>query len=109
MGKSHPSAETYSYKCTAGLNKFLVEYLLMQNRHLTGEEKNPKTKEELIGANGGMPLLTNLCLALRSDQANLCAGGDIRGDTMLSGKVKGPELMVFNFRGQLQCRMGGGT
>ena len=70
----------------------------MQNRHLTGEEKNPKTKEELIGANGGIPLLTNLCPALRSDQENLCAGGDIRGDTMLSGKVKEP-------RGQLQCRM----
>ena len=29
-------------------------------------------------------------------------------DTVLLGKVKDPELMVFNFRGQLQCRMGGG-
>ena len=28
-------------------------------------------------------------------------------DTVLFGKVKDPELMVFNFRGQLQCRMGG--
>ena len=27
-------------------------------------------------------------------------------DTVLFGKVKDPELMVFNFRGQLQCRMG---
>ena len=32
MGKAHPSAETYSYKCTAGLKTLLVEYLLMQNR-----------------------------------------------------------------------------
>ena len=29
-------------------------------------------------------------------------------DTVLFGKVKDPELVVFNFRGQLQCRMGGG-
>ena len=47
MGKTHPSTETYSYKCTAGLKTLLVEYLSLQNRHLTGEEKNPKTKEEL--------------------------------------------------------------
>ena len=25
---------------------------------------------------------------------------------VLFGKVKDPELVVFNFRGQLQCRMG---
>ena len=37
MGKTHPSTETYSYKCTAGLKSLLVEYLLMQNRYLTGE------------------------------------------------------------------------
>ena len=36
MGKTHPGTETYSYKCTAGLKTLLVEYLLMQNRHLTG-------------------------------------------------------------------------
>ena len=28
-------------------------------------------------------------------------------NTVLFGKVKVPELVVFNFRGQLQCRMGG--
>ena len=28
-------------------------------------------------------------------------------NTVLLGKVKEPELVVFNFRGQLQCRMGG--
>ena len=39
----------------------------MQNRYLTGEEKNPKTKEELKEANRGMPLLTDLCLAMRSE------------------------------------------
>ena len=29
-------------------------------------------------------------------------------DTVPFGKIKDPELAVFNFRGQLQCRMGGG-
>ena len=29
-------------------------------------------------------------------------------DTVLFGKIKDPELVVFNFRGQLQCRMGEG-
>ena len=28
-------------------------------------------------------------------------------NTVLFGKVKDPEVVVFNFRGQLQCRMGG--
>ena len=36
MGKTRPSAETYSYKCTAGLKTLMVEYLLMQNRYLAG-------------------------------------------------------------------------
>ena len=39
----------------------------MQNRHMTSEEKNPKTREEWREANGGIPLLTNLCLSMRSD------------------------------------------
>ena len=40
MGKVHSSIETYSYKCAAGLKTLLVQYLMMQNRHMTGEEKN---------------------------------------------------------------------
>ena len=39
MEKTHSSIDTYSYKCAAGLKTLLVEYLLMQNRHMTGEEK----------------------------------------------------------------------
>ena len=131
----------------------------MQNRYPTGEEKKPKTKEEWKEANGGMPLLTDLCLAMRSDPLGMIRGLEevvtcIYGpavtyafpdplvtayrhsvahvslisvldgtalnwcgqeklghtqmsDTVLFGKVKDPELMVLNFRGQLQCRMGG--
>ena len=67
MGKTHPSVDTYSYKCAAGLKTLLVEYLLMQNRHLTGEEWNPKTRDVWKEANGGTPLLTDLCLAMKSD------------------------------------------
>ena len=61
MGKAHSNAETYSYKCASRLKTLLVEYLLMRNRYLMGNESNPKTREELKEANGGMPLLTDLC------------------------------------------------
>ena len=158
MGKTHSSIDTYSYKCAAGLKTLLVQYLLMQNRHLTGEEKNPKTRDERRKMNGGMPLLTDLCLAMRSDPIgiirgleevvtciyrpavtyafpdplvtaycysvthlslisildgttlNWCQQEVLRAqmsNTVLFGKVKDPELMVYSFRRQLQCRMGG--
>ena len=74
MGKTHSSIDTYSYKCAAGLKSLLVEYLLMQNRHMTGEEKNPKTRDEWREANGGIPLLTDLCLAIRSDPVGVIRG-----------------------------------
>ena len=157
--KAHPSVEIYSYNCAAGLKTMLVEYLLMQNRYLTGEERNPKTREELKEANGRILHSTDLCLAMRSDPLgmirglgefvsciygpavtyafpdplvaayrhsvvhvslisvldgtalNWCRQEELRArmsDTVLFGKVKDPELMVLNFRGQLQCRMGGG-
>ena len=156
MGKTHSSIDTYSYECAAGLKTLLVEYLLMQNRYMTGEEKNPKARDEWREANGGIPLLTDLCLAMRSDQVGMIRGLEevltcIYGPavtyafpdplvaayrnsvvhvslisvldgtalnwcrqevqtarmskTVLFGKVKDPELAVFNFRGQLHCRM----
>ena len=46
MGKTHSSIHTYSYKCASGLKTLLVEYLLMQSRLMTGEEKIPKTRDE---------------------------------------------------------------
>ena len=158
MGKTHSSIDTYSYKCAAGLKTLLEQYLLMQNRHPTGEEKNPKTRDEWRKVNGGMPLLTDLCLAMRSDPMaiirrleevvtciygpavtyvfpdplvtaysnsvthlslisildgttlNWCQQEVLRAqmsNTVLFGKVKDTELMVYSFRGQLQCRMGG--
>ena len=158
MGKVHSSIETYSYKCAAGLKTLLVQYLMMQNRHMTGEDKNPTSREEWKKINGGMPLLTDLCLAMRSDPMgmirgleevvtciygpavtyafpdplvttyrysvthlslisvldgtalNWCQQEVLRAqmsNTVLFGKVKDAELIVYNFRGQMQCRMGG--
>ena len=52
MGKTYTSIDTYSYKCAAGLKTLLVEYLLMQNRHMTGEEKNPITRDVWKEMNG---------------------------------------------------------
>ena len=46
LGNTHSNIDSYSNKCAAGLKTLLVEYLLMQNRHMTGEEKNPKTRDE---------------------------------------------------------------
>ena len=157
MGKTHPSAKTYSYKCTAGQKTLLVEYLLMQNRYLTGKERNPKTREELKKANGGIPLLTDLCFALRSDPLGVIRGlGEVvtciygpavtyafpdtlvaaylnsvvhvslisvldgttlnwcrqeklrawMSDTVLFGKIKNPELVVFSFRGNCSAEWG---
>ena len=74
MGKTHSSMDTYSYKCAAGLKTLLVEYLLMQNRHMNGEEKNPKTRDERKEANGGIPLLTDICLAMRSEPVEVIRG-----------------------------------
>ena len=46
----------------------------MQNSHLTGEERSAKTREEVREANGGIPLLTDLCLAMRSDPVGMIRG-----------------------------------
>ena len=47
---------------------------LMQNRHLKGEETDPKTRKKIMEVNGGMPLLTDLCLAMRSDPLRVVRG-----------------------------------
>ena len=74
MRNAHSTPETYSYKCAAGLKTLLVEYLMMQNRHLTGEERSAKTREEVREANGGISLLNDLCLSMRSDPLVISMG-----------------------------------
>ena len=41
---------------------------------MTGEERNPNTREEVREANWGIPLLTDLCLAIRSDPVGMIRG-----------------------------------
>ena len=85
MGKTHSRFDTYSYKCAAGLKTPLVEYLLMQNRQMTGEEKNPKTKDEWRKVNGGMPLfiINHLTASLWFRSMELTI-------TISTGKSRGP-------------------
>ena len=75
----------------------LVKYFLMQNRHLTGEERSTKTREEVREANGGIPLLTDLCLAMRSDPV-----GMIRGLGEVETCVYGPAV-AYAFLDQLMA------
>ena len=54
----------------------------------------------------------SLISVLDATALNWCRQEELRArmsDTVLFGKVKDPEFVVFNFRGQLQCRMGGGN
>ena len=46
----------------------------MQNHYLTCEERNPKTREEMRTVNGGILLLTDLCLAMTSDPLGMIRG-----------------------------------
>ena len=46
----------------------------MQNRHMTDKEKNPKTRDEWRETNGGIPLVTDLCLAMRYDPVGMIRG-----------------------------------
>ena len=70
---AHPSPDTYSNKCAVGLKTLLVECLLMQNRHLTGEERSAKTREER-GRQMEEPLLTDSCWVTRSDPVGMIRG-----------------------------------
>ena len=98
--KAHPIVVTYWYKCAAGLKTLLAEYLLMQNWYLTGEERKPKTREEVREANGGIPLLTDLCLAMRSDPVGMIRGlGEVV--TCVCGPAVTyafPDLLVVAYR-----------
>ena len=66
----------------------------------------------LVAAYRNSVVHVSLINVLDGTVLNWCRQEELRArmsDTVLFGKVKGPELVVFNFRGQLQCRMGGGN
>ena len=101
------------------------------DRHVPGDEIGPNGDNP--GAGGGRnlhlwtgrdirvldPLVTvyrnsvthlSLISILDGTTLNWCQEEVLRAqmsNTVLFGKVKDQELMVYNFRGQLQCRMGG--
>ena len=70
--KGPPKCGDLLLQMCGGVKTLLVEYLLMQN--LTGKERNPKTREEMREANEGITLLTELCLAMRSDPLGMIRG-----------------------------------
>ena len=58
------------------LRHSLIQYLLQQNRFGTGEDETIEKEEDVRRHAGGMPLLTDLSLAMRTNPLAL-----IRGDT----------------------------
>ena len=68
--------------------------------------------DPLVAAYRNSVAHVSLISVLDRTALNWCRQEELRArmsDTVLFGKVKDPELMVFNFQRQLQCRMGGGT
>ena len=66
--------------------------------------------DPLVGAYRNSVVHVSLISVLDGTALNWCRQEELRArmsDTVLFGKVKDPELVVFNFRRQLQCRMGG--
>ena len=66
--------------------------------------------DPLVAAYRNSVVHVSLISVLDGTALSWCKQEDLRArmsDTVLFGKVKDPELMVFNFRGQLQCIMGG--
>ena len=65
----------------------LIQYLLQQNRFGTGEDKTNEKEEDMRRHAGGMPLLTDLSLAMRTDPLSL-----IRGTTEFVTMIHGPAV-----------------
>ena len=65
--------------------------------------------DPLVAAYRNSVVQVSLISVLDGTALNWCRQEEFRArmsDTVLLGKVEDPELMVFNFRGQLQCRLG---
>ena len=69
------------------LRHTLIQYLLQQNRFGTGEDETIERKEDVRRYVGGMPLLTDLSLAMRTDPLAL-----IRGVTEFVTVIYGPAV-----------------
>ena len=69
------------------LRHTLIQYLLQQVRFGTGEDETIQKEEDVRRHPGGMPLLTNLSLAMRTDPLAL-----IRGATEFVTVIYGPAV-----------------
>ena len=58
---------TDSWNKIGDLRHTLIQYLLQQNRFGTGEDETIQREEDVQRDVGGMPLLTDLSLAMRTD------------------------------------------
>ena len=79
---------TDSWNKIRDLRHTLIQYLLQQNRFGTGEDETIEREEDVRRHVGGMPLLTDLSLAMRTDPLAL-----IRGVTEFVTVIYGPAVM----------------
>ena len=78
---------TDSWNKIRDLRHTLIQYLLHQNRFGTGEDETIEREEDVGRHVGGMPLLTDLSLAMRTDPLAL-----IRGATEFVTVIYGPAV-----------------
>ena len=78
---------TDSWNKIRDLRHTLIQYLLQQNRFGTGEDETIEREEDVRRLVGGMPLLTDLSLAVRTDPLAL-----IRGATEFVTVIYGPAV-----------------
>ena len=78
---------TNSWNKIRDLRHTLIQYLLHQNRFGTGEDETIEKEEDVRRHVGGMPLLTDLSLAMRTDPFAL-----IRGVTEFVTVIYGPAV-----------------
>ena len=78
---------TDSWTKKRDLRHTLIQYILHQNRFGTGEDETIQKEEDARRHAGGMPLLTDLSLAVRTDPLAL-----IRGATEFVTVIHGPAV-----------------
>ena len=78
---------TYSWNKIRDLRHTLIQYPLQQNCYGTGEDETIQREEDVQRHVGGMPLLTDLSLAMRTDPLAL-----IRGATEFVTVIYGPAV-----------------
>ena len=78
---------TDSWSKIRDLRHTLIQYLLQQNSFGTGEDETIEREEDVRRHAGGMPLLTDLSLAMRTDPLAL-----IRGATEFLTVIYGPAV-----------------